>query len=241
MQFYHSNLLSNRVNIIHLFTTIASGNLAFHVGDIEKNVLSNHNLLAKQLNYDKSRLIYMKQIHSNLVYKVGKNDDFSNPPTCDALITNKTNIPLMVMVGDCSPILFYDPVKKVIAVAHAGRAGAFNNIVKNVIESFTKEYESNPKNIVVCIGASIKPCCYEVREEIYKLSCELKLNYAVQKTDNRYYLDISSILNSQLIDAGIRKEHIEISTECTCCTKNRYFSYRADKKSGRFAGVLILK
>jgi len=136
MKFYHSTILNNISNLKSVFTTKYSGNLAFHVNDDKRVVKNNHNRLANELKYDKNSLIYMKQIHSDIVHVVNNNDNFYNPPTCDALITNKINTPLMVMVADCSPILFYDTEKKIIAVAHAGRAGAFKNIPKNVINSF---------------------------------------------------------------------------------------------------------
>lgn len=240
MKFYHSNLLNSFDNITHAFTTKDSGNLAFHVNDNELHVISNHELLAKELGYEKSSLIHMKQIHSDIVHVVDKNDNFENPPTCDALITNKPNTPLMVMVADCSPILFYDDEQKVIAVAHAGRQGAFKNIVKNVVDSFIEEFESDVNNIHVIIGASIGSCCYEVGKEIYDEAKELDLEYAIQKRDSSFYLDVSKILETQLLTCGIKKENIEFCNECTCCNHKKYNSYRADAKTGRFAGVLVL-
>jgi YfiH family protein len=196
--------------------------------------------LANELKYDKNSLIYMKQIHSDIVHVVNNNDNFYNPPTCDALITNKINTPLMVMVADCSPILFYDTEKKIIAVAHAGRAGAFKNIIKNVINSFKDEFNSNVTNIHVSVGPSILSCCYEVGSEIYHEAVELNLEYAMHKKDGSFYLDISKILRTQLLNCGVQKEHLEISNECTCCKNDTYFSYRANSKTGRFAGIVVL-
>ncbi|MCW8896010.1 MAG: peptidoglycan editing factor PgeF [Sulfurimonas sp.] len=241
MKFYHSNLLNNFANITSVFTTRVSGNLAFHVNDDKKHVASNHELLAKELAYDKNSLIHMKQIHSDIVHVVDKNDNFYNPATCDALITNKANTPLMVMVADCSPILFYDDKQKVIAVAHAGRQGAFKNIVKNVIGSFINDFHSKAQNIHVSVGASIGSCCYEVGPEIYEQAKELALEYAMQKKDNSFYLDISIIIETQLLTCGVKKENIEFCNECTCCNSDKYYSYRADAKSGRFAGILAIK
>ena len=241
MEFYKSNLFNSFSNLTHAYTIKKNENLAFHVNDDEDKVKLNHKLLATQLGYDLETLVHMKQIHSNLVHNVGEDDNFSNPPTCDALITNKINTPLMVMVADCSPILFYDNVKKVIAVAHAGRAGAFKNIVHNVIKSFKDNYNSDIKDIYISIGASIGNCCYKVGGEIYEEAKGLNLEYAIEKKGNNFYLHINKILKTQLLKLGIKKEHIEICDECTCCNNKKYFSYRADSKCGRFAGVLILK
>lgn len=241
MIFSQSNLLNKFKNLTHAFTTRQSGNLAYHVNDNLLHVDNKHTSLAKELNYEKRTLVHMKQIHSDIVHIVTNEDNFDNPPTCDALITNKLNTPLMVMVADCSPILFYDDEKKVIAVAHAGRQGAFQNIVKNTIDSFINNFNSKVDNLHVAIGASINLCCYEVGSEINDEAIKLGLEYAIEKRDNSYYLNISKILEKQLLDCGVKKENIEISAECTKCKNDQYFSYRADAKTGRFAGIIYLK
>lgn len=249
MQLIKSNLLNNFKNLTHAFTTREGGvsqksynslNLAWHVEDEARHVEMNHELLAKELGYDKNRLIHMKQIHSDIVHVVNEDDNFHMPITCDALITNKPNTPLMVMVADCSPILFYDDIQKVIAVAHAGRAGAFKNIVQNVLDAFVHEFGSKPENIFVSIGASIGACCYEVGDEIYEVACGNGFEYAMSQKNGRWHLDVGAILESQLLISGIKKEHLEISQECSCCKSETYFSYRKSGVTGRFAGVILL-
>ncbi|HEY9203583.1 MAG TPA: peptidoglycan editing factor PgeF [Sulfurimonas sp.] len=239
MKFYYSEKLSLFPELLHAFTTKESDNLAFHVQDDEINVQKNHSLLAKELGYEKNSLVHMKQIHSDIVHIV-KDEDFDTPPTCDALVTNKQNTPLMVMVADCSPILFYDNEKRVIAAAHAGRQGAFKNIVKNVLDKMKTEFGSDPKNIYVSIGASIGVCCYEVGGEIYDEAKELGLEYAMQKRDGSFYLDVGAILLKQLLSCSIKKENIEFCDDCSCCKTETYYSYRGEGQTGRFAGVISL-
>ena len=249
MQIIQSKLLKKTINLSHGFTTKDGGqsvtpysslNLAFHVGDKEANVLKNHEYLAKKLNYKRDELIYMKQVHSNNVYRVKESDNFQTPKECDALITNLLNRPLMVMVADCSGMLFYDDERRVIAVAHAGREGAFKNITTNVLNSFKKEFNSKIENIKVVVSASICAYCYEVGEEIYKSAKCLGLEYAVERRDSKFYLNISYILKTQLLSAGIKETNIEISQECSCCQHKKYFSYRAEGNTGRFCGVVEL-
>jgi len=250
MKIIQSKLLKNYTNIIHGFTTKDSGksvapysslNLAFHVGDNTNAVHENHILLAQELLYKKESLVHMKQIHSNRVHIVTKEDDFSNPKECDALITDMKNTPLMVMVADCSPILFFDSKKEIIGVAHAGRAGTFSNIIKNVTQKFIEDFNSNVRDIKVTIGASIGVCCYEVGEEIYKEAKELNLLYAVEIREHSYYLNIRKILKEQLLSLGFKEQNIEISKECSACLNKKYFSYRAEGVTGRFAGVISLR
>lgn len=241
MQIIQSTLLNPFNNLSHCFTTKKTGNLAFHVNDDPLLVNTNHKKLSKLLNYNKHSLIHMKQIHSSDVHIVNNHDNFENAQKCDAIITNKKNTPLMVMVADCSPILFYDKINHVIAVAHAGRQGAFKNIIKNTLDAMKNNYNSKVENIYVSIGASIGVCCYEVGSEIYDEASKLQLKYSIKERNDSYYLDISSILKNQLLDYGVLPQQIEISKECTCCSSDKYFSYRADAKSGRFCGLIMLK
>lgn len=242
-------ILEKHSNIKFVFTQRDGGvsqkefdslNLAFHVADDESLVQINHDILANSLDYDKYSLVYMKQIHSDIVHIVTEDDNFNAPPTCDALITDRTNTPLMVMVADCSPVLFYDPVQKVVAAAHSGRTGTFKNIVKNVIEKMNFKFHSNPKNILVNIGAGIGGCCYEVGEEIVLEAKELGYDYAITKKDEKYFLNINDILQQQLKQCGIKEKNLTMTTECTACNTDKYFSYRAEGKTGRFAGVICL-
>ena len=104
-----------------------------------------------------------------------------------------------------------------------------------------REFCSDPKEIYVSIGANIGVCCYEVGYEIYEEADSLGLGYAMQKRDGSFYLDVNKILKQQLIECMIDELNIEISGECTSCNRQNYFSYRAEKKTGRFAGLLMIK
>jgi polyphenol oxidase len=228
-------------NLLATFTSKANGNLAFHVEDDPLYVEENHAKLAKDLGYTKEKLVFMKQIHSNDVHRVTSDDNFHTPPTSDALVTNKKNIPLMVMMADCSGLLFYDPVHEVIAAAHAGRAGAFSHIVTNVLEKMHEEFGCEPKDICVWVSASIGSCCYEVGEEIAKEALSLDLAYAIDTKENRYYLDVNAILQKQLLAQGIQTSKLSFANICTACNTDTYYSYRAEGLTGRFAGVIMLR
>ena len=252
MKTVHSKLLAPYSNLQHFFTTRLGGvstapfdtnNLAFHVGDTPEDVIKNHQKLANDAGYHYHDLIHMQQIHSDKVVIVDpKKDHFKTPPLCDALITNQTNIPLMVMTADCTPILIYEHVNQVIAVVHAGRAGAFQSIVTQTIQTMQHSFNSQLENIHVILGPSIGACCYEVGEEIAIESQKLGFGFAITQKKAHYFLDVNAIILKELLNLGIKKEHIEDLKICNACQNNTYFSYRADQQqTGRMAGVLMLK
>ena len=252
MQNLSSKLLDSFSQIIYTFTSRHNGlsgspfntnNLAFHVGDKHEDVIENHLRLAQKLNYKHNKLVHMQQIHSDTIITVDPDiHNFENPPECDALITDKTRIPLMVMTADCTPVLLFDNIKNIIAVAHAGRAGAVKGIVPKTIEKMYSDFGSKVEDICVVLGPSIHGCCYEVGEKIAKEVTDDGYDYALIKKEGSYYLEVNTIIKRQLEGSGIKKENIEDLNICNACENRDFFSYRADhQKTGRIAGVLMLK
>ena len=224
--------MENRV--FYTFTDKNDGNLAFHVEDNEINVIKNRKNLALKLGYNYEDLVYMNQVHSANIIVVDENspkliDD------CDAIITRSKNLPLMVMVADCIPILMFDSKQGVVAAIHAGRNSTFLEISKKTASFFIEKFSSNPEDIRVILGASIQKCCYEVSDELSKI---VENSFGKEFVENNY-IDLQGINKKQLNDLGIK--NIEISNICTKCGDKSYFSYRKDKKTGRFAGIIILK
>lgn len=206
------------------------------------DVVKNHDLLAEELGYIRQSLIHMRQIHSDQIVIVHEALNFDTPPECDALITNRSNTPLMVMSADCTGILIYDPVKKVIGAVHAGRAGALNAILPKTIKMMEKTFGCMPNNIHILLGPSIGECCYEVNEMI-GAECEKKgYSDALRRENKKVFLDVNTILLKQLDVLNIQKGQIEIIADCTSCKNDEYFSYRADTQhTGRIAGVITLR
>ncbi|WP_066404467.1 peptidoglycan editing factor PgeF [Aliarcobacter cryaerophilus] len=224
--------MENRV--FYTFTDKNDGNLAFHVEDNEINVIKNRKNLALKLGYNYEDLVYMNQVHSANIIVVDENSP-KLVDNCDSIITRSKNLPLMVMVADCIPILMFDSKQGVVAAIHAGRNSTFLEIAKKTAEVFIEKFSSNPEDINVVFGASIQKCCYEVSEDLSKI---VENSFGKEFVKNNY-IDLQGINKKQLNDLGIK--NIEISNICTKCGDKPYFSYRKDKKTGRFAGIIILK
>jgi len=227
-------IVKDTPKLLALFTEVSDENIAYHVTEDKIGVDKARENLAKKYNFPLENLQYMDQIHSNLVQTISCE---TNPQTCDGLVTNRLNTPLMVMVADCIPILFSDNVKNVIAVAHAGRVGTFEKIALNTIKKMKSEYNSNLKDIEIILGPSIQKCCYEVNEEMVQF---VKENFGEEFIQNRN-IDLQRINKKQLLNVGIKEKNISIKPICTKCSNEAYFSYRNDKTCGRFAGLVMLK
>lgn len=252
MRLHHFKLLAPYTDRVgHAITTREGGvsqppfhslNLAYHVGDNKAHVDQNHELLAEAMGYDVRQIVHMRQVHGNGVFRVDATYDYSFVPECDALITDLPETPLMVMVADCIPILFYDPEHHAVAAVHAGRSGLFKGVIPATLDAMQKAYGSRPETILACLGGSIHACCYEVGEAIVSEAERLGFGYAVEKRDGKWYLDNVTIADRQLESGGIKKEHVEMMPVCTGCQSDTLFSYRKENQTtGRFAGVIFLK
>ena len=206
--------MENRV--FYTFTDENDGNLAFHVEDNEINVIKNRKNLALKLGYNYEDLVYMNQIHSANIIVVDENSP-KLVDNCDSIITRSKNLPLMVMVADCIPILMFDDKQGIIAAIHAGRNSTFLEIAKKTAEFFIEKFSSNPEDINVVFGASIQKCCYEVSEDLSKI---VENSFGKEFVENNY-IDLQGINKKQLNDLGIK--NIEISNICTKCSNEPYF------------------
>jgi YfiH family protein len=180
----------------------------------------------------------------------------------DALITRERGIGLALSFADCTPIIFYDPVEQVIGTAHGGWRGTARGIVVATVEAMREQFGCLPANIRACIGPTIGVCCYEVSEHVRQLfSGELEFDDMPTHPDLRAIvhesatfttvqlpdraslrLDLWETTRRQLLLAGLQSEHIEVAGICTCCNRERFFSYRGENGiTGRFAVMIALK
>ncbi len=219
--------------IKYYFTTTEDGNLAYHVNDIKENVDKNREAVALKMNYKNEDLVYMNQVHGNSVQIVDENSP-KLIDNCDGLITKTKALPLMVMVADCIPILFFDEIQGVIAAVHAGRNSTFLKIAQITANKMMNELGCNANNIKVIMGPSIHECCYEVSEELVQI---VKTSFG-EKFCKGKNIDLHGINIKLLEEVGIR--HIQVSEICTKCSNEPFFSFRKDKHTGRFAGIITL-
>ena len=133
-----------------------------------------------------------KQIHSNIVNKVDK-DNIGQIIDGDAIITNEKNVPLLILTADCVPVVLVDKVNKAVGLVHAGWRGTYGKICSETLQSMKENYNTNTEDVVAIIGPSIGKCCYEVSYDLVEKFSALLPNadekiYEIR--DEKYYLDL---------------------------------------------------
>ena len=247
LSFYQFSLFQALPGLIHgIFTrhggisqgAYASLNLSFAVGDEKQKVAHNRELILKTLEVES--LASLKQIHGKETVVIQDSQSIdshldSESRSGDILMTQVPKQGLMIKQADCQSVLFYDPGHQAIANVHCGWRGNVNNVLGEAVKRMRATYGTNPAGLRVGIGPSLGPCC----AQFIHYRKEIPARYWTYQA-RPYYFDLWRLSRDQLITAGVSEEHIQIAGICTSCQTQNFFSYRKEKKTGRFATVIAL-
>jgi YfiH family protein len=207
----------------------ASLNLGKRWGDDAANVDENRRLLALHAGYDPAQLQATRHVHGTAVWKVGEPE----VAECDGLVCDRVGPVLGAFAADCIPILFADPIARVIGAAHAGWRGTVGGVAANVVARMV-ELGSKPADIRVALGPSIGPCCFEVGPEVVE---QFRAAFGdvpgmVVAGPKKEHIDLRVASRTVLERAGVAPDHLDDRPPCTRCEADRFFSYRRDGREG---------
>ena len=235
---------SNLGGVRHGFSTRLGGvspapwdslNLGATLGDDPVNVRWNFNRFCSVIGTDEEALVKNHQIHSSIIRPVTRDDilpDPAQPGTCEAdgLITDQPEVCLTIFSGDCIPVLLYDPVRRCIAAAHAGWRGTAAGIATTAVERMRDVYGCDPADILAAVGPGIGPDCFETHEDVPNaMTAALStavLRHITIKENGKFAVDLKAINAMRLEGAGLDPEHIAVSSLCTSCHPEMFWSHR---------------
>lgn len=228
-------------------------NVGLNVGDEETAVIKNRRLLCEAVGVKMHSLVAPRQMHETKIAIVGDSDrgkGASKWPNglaqTDGLITDVPELPLLITVADCGAISFFDPKRKVVAIAHGGWRGVSKRIAQKMVLKMEEAFGCNSEDIFVGISPLIGPCCYRIGKDVigsfYETFGKNALGFFVRQPDESLHLDLQAAIKYQLKGAGIREEQIESSPVCPACHLDLFYSHRAEcGRTGRFAGLISLR
>lgn len=248
-------LTAEGISASHCFTTrlggvstghLSSLNLGTSRGDDPENVLENFRRLGSALGFDSHNLVLSRQTHSDIVCRVTEKDRGAGLFTphldeCDALITDVPGLTLAVFTADCTPILFWDSKTGAVGAAHAGWRGTASAIAAKTVEAMGREFGSRPEDIHAAIGPNIGFCHFETDSDVPDAMLAAfgpKIQAFIRPQGEKFYLDLKAINAWILGKAGVTD--IDISTECTVCQCDRFWSHRVTKGArGSQAAIIV--
>jgi len=259
--FYTFPHLQDPPGLIHAFSSrlggtsegcCASLNLAYaHAEDTAAHVRENWRRFAMAVGFDPQRPVLTQQTHSVNIREVGAADagrgiiwpvGYTN---VDGLITAEPGLPLVTYHADCVPLFFYAPRQRIIGLAHAGWRGTVAGMARAMVEALTGR-GCAPAELLVGIGPSAGPCCYQVGAEVAERFSGLKdaagpVVCAEEGAEGKYKLDLWRANRAFLLQAGLKAEQIVIGGLCTVCHPERFFSHRVQGAArGSMAALMML-
>jgi hypothetical protein len=218
-------------------------NVGGTVGDDLERVRKNQNLSLNALGRSPESVFEVWQVHSaDAVCANAPRPEGESLRQADIILTDKRDVTLFMRFADCVPILIHDPRKGVVGVAHAGWMGTLRDVAASLVNAMKAQYNSNPADVVACIGPSIGPDHYEIGADVI-LQVMQKFgddSEQVLKSNNgKIHFDLWKTNQILLERAGVGK--IETAEICTACHTDDWFSHRAEKgRTGRFGALITL-
>lgn len=224
-------------NVVAFFTTRDLPLKAGERDDLIDEIENNRKFLCEKLGIELENLFIPQQTHSDNVEIIDTSK--KEYPDCDALVTNQSNIAIVLNFADCVPVMFYDPVKKVVAIAHAGWKGTAVKIAAKTAKKMIDEFDSNPEDMIALIGPSIGKCCFEVKDDVKEKILASINETAHSQVCTNNNIDLKLVNKEQLLALGLKK--IDLSEDCTSCKTELFFSYRKENgHTARHSAVIML-
>jgi len=187
-----------------------------------------------------ARIVLAGQVHGCGVARADQDppprDKVREIPGVDALATASPLVLIGVFTADCLPVALVDPRRRNLAVAHAGREGTRQGIVRKTVECL-REMGSAPRDMVAWVGPSICAAHYEVSEEIAAQFRErFGHNAGLVAGPEGRHLDLREINRRELTECGVDPSRIEVDPRCTLEDADLFYSYR---REGASAGRML--
>lgn len=216
-----------------------------------QQILKNRETLAEQLHTDLYHMVATHQQHTTRFIKVTAKDGgkgmWSQDDAFigyDAMYTREKNLWLWTFHADCCPVMLYCQDQEIVAAIHSGWKGTVGEIVAKVTKHLIEEENCSPQKIFAYIGPSINQENFEAKDDIIDLVKQMSFDtspYYIQKEDGAYLLNSKGLIQQQLLNLGVLKEHITISPYCTVKDEDLFFSYRRDKSPHRHITLICQK
>lgn len=227
--------LNDATGIAHGFFTRVGGvsgglyaslNVGFGSDDAAENVRRNRERALSALDGAQA-LNTVYQIHGAAVARADGLWEHAVAPKADAMVTDRPGIAIGILTADCAPVLFADPVNRVVGAAHAGWRGAVGGVLAAAVEAM-EQLGARRQQIRAVVGPAIARESYEVGPEFpapfLEEDPENKRFFHPSVRETHHMFDLGGYVESRL--AALDLDAVSRLERDTCAEEDLFFSYR---------------
>lgn len=220
-------------------------NTAFGTGDDRDRVRQNLARIEGTLGVGEGRLCFPSQVHGVDAVVLEGTESLSDvfERRADVTMSRARDVACAVRSADCGTILLGELRTGAVAAIHSGWKGTVQNVVTHAIAKL-RDIVGGELALAAAIGPHIETCCFEVGDDVAAelAACSSAGESAVDRSFTKPHVDLRSIIEAQLLSAGVRRDKIEQVRGCTVCDAENFFSYRRDgAKSGRLLAAIVAR
>ncbi len=216
-------------------------NLSRSTGDALEPVRENRRRMFEALGLTVGQSLSSWLVHSNTVRVVSRADLGQDDVHADAMVTDTRGLALTLRFADCVPVLFHDPRRHAIGIAHAGWVGITVGVLPATVRAMQGAFGCDPRDIRACVGPSIGPDRFEVGADVAARIQAAVPDQVVYypRISTKPHVDLWRAAASQLRAAGVQE--VEVAGVCTASNTAEWFSHRAEQgRTGRFGAIIAL-
>jgi purine-nucleoside/S-methyl-5'-thioadenosine phosphorylase / adenosine deaminase len=189
-------------------------------------------------------ILRVRQVHGRAVVRARSHPNGRQTPMdADALVSTDSHLAVSVRMADCVPLLVADRRRRVVAAVHAGWRGTLAGVTPATIEAIRREGVP-AEDLIVALGPSIGPCCYQVDEPVrapFLASDPDAARWFASDGSGRWHLDLWQAHVDQLIGQGVPANAIHVARVCTAHHLDVCYSYRREgAETGRMVAAIRL-
>ena len=201
----------------------ASLNLGLRVGDDEASVLGNRRRFRAAAGLSDREPVMVLQVHGRRIV-TAEEAAREGRVEADGLVVSTGDPWVGVSAADCAPVAVAEPGGRRAALLHCGWRGARDGIAAAAVE-LLRDAGFDPATLRAAIGPCLHACCFPIGPEV---AAEFDPSHLRPHPSGQPSLDLSEAITAGLLAAGMARERIATSPECTACHPERWFSHRRD-------------
>lgn len=203
-----------------------AGTLSRHAGNMAE--IKNQEDVYTRFHINPAHILHLHQVHGNKLITVSSLQQSAQIQqnalqAADGWLLSPTvsGWGAAILTADCVPLFVWNASGTHAALAHCGWRGIVQELPFQTARAIMQTGAQGP--FYAWAGPHIQKCCFEVQQDTAE-----KFPQETIVKNGKLFVDLNQAVRAQLLRAGLHEKDIVLSSACTCCDEENFFSWRRD-------------